>query len=124
LSQNAHHLRDPLLTTTGKDQCLQLRSEFPFAKDVSVLLASPLQRTIQTAAWTFGPELESRQLPFILVPNAQEISGFQCDMGWDEEYVKAKAPDLILQAAPTFDERNLDTALVNGKWNSKVWIEA
>lgn len=45
-------------------------------------------------------------------------------MGWDEEYVKAKAPDLILQAAPTFDERNLDTALVNGKWNSKVWIEA
>lgn len=118
--QNANHLRDPLLTAMGKEQCLQLRKEFPFAKDISAVLASPLQRTIQTAAWTFGPELERRQLPFILVPNAQEISGFQCDYGWDEIFVKSSAPELIREAAPGFDEANIDTTLVSGEWNSKV----
>lgn len=108
------------MTTTGKQQCLQLREEFPFAKDISAVLASPLQRTIQTAAWTFGPELEKRQLPFVLVPNAQEISGFQCDFGWNEAYVKSSAPKLISEAAPGFDQSSLDMTLVDESWNSKV----
>lgn len=109
-----------MLTATGKEQCLQLRDEFPFAKEVSAVFASPLQRTIQTAAWTFGPELQERQLPFVLVPNAQEISGFQCDFGWEESYVKSSAPNLIAEAAPGFDKSNIDTTLVDGSWNSKV----
>ncbi|CAI7634610.1 unnamed protein product [Penicillium bialowiezense] len=121
---NANHLRDPLLTALGKEQCLQLRQEFPFAKDISAVLASPLQRTIQTAAWTFGPELQRRQLPFVLVPNAQEISGFQCDFGWDEDYVKSSAPELITEAAPGFEEARIDTTLVDGSWNSKKGIYA
>jgi broad specificity phosphatase PhoE len=108
----------------GKEQCLQLRSEFPFAKDISLVLASPLQRTIQTAAWTFAPELEQRQLPFILVPNAQEISGFQCDFGWDEDHVKSSAPELISDAAPAYDGKNIDAKLVDESWNSKVRIIA
>lgn len=121
---NNHHLRDPLLTEKGKEQCLQLRDEFPFAKDISAILASPLQRTIQTAAWTFGPELQQRQIPFVLVPNAQEISGFQCDFGWEEAYVKSSAPGLISEAAPGYDQANLDTTLVDAAWNSKKGIYA
>jgi hypothetical protein len=113
-----------LLTATGKDQCLQLRNEFPFSQEVSLVLASPLQRTIQTAAWTFGPELEKRQLLFLLVPHAQEISGLQCDFGWDEAYVRSNAPNLISEAAPGFDTKNLDSTLVDSTWNSKVTIDA
>lgn len=59
-------------------------------------------------------------MPFVLVPNAQEISGFQCDLGWNEAYVKSSAPKLISEAAPGFDERNLDMKLVDESWNSKV----
>ena len=111
-----------MLTEKGKEQCLQLRDEFPFAKDISAIVASPLQRTIQTAAWTFGPELQQRQIPFVLVPNAQEISGFQCDFGWEEAYVKSSAPGLISEAAPEYDQANLDTTLVDAAWNSKVGV--
>jgi hypothetical protein len=110
-----------LLTTTGKDECLQLQKDFPFSKDISILLASPLQRTIQTAAWVFAPELEQRQLPFILVPGAQEISGLNCNHGWDEEHIKLQAPKLIAEAAPGFDSSGLDATLVDETWNSKVF---
>ncbi|KAJ5297386.1 hypothetical protein N7508_007635 [Penicillium antarcticum] len=121
---NSSHLRDPLLTATGKDECLQLREEFPFSKDISAVLASPLQRTIQTAAWVFGPELEKRQLLFILVPGAQEISGLNCNHGWDEEHVKLQAPKLIAEAAPGFELSRLDATLVDQTWNSKAGLYA
>ncbi|KAJ5762515.1 uncharacterized protein N7511_005897 [Penicillium nucicola] len=121
---NSNHLRDPLLTQTGKDECCQLREEFPFAQDISVVLASPLQRTIQTAAWVFAAELEKRQLPFILVPGAQEISGFNCNHGWDEAHVKLQAPKLIAEAAPNFDSSRLDVALMDEMWNSKTGVYA
>ncbi|KAJ6089982.1 hypothetical protein N7467_005198 [Penicillium canescens] len=121
---NSNHLRDPLLTAKGKDECLQLREEFPFSKEISIVLASPLQRTIQTAAWVFAPELEQRQLPFILVPGAQEISGFNCNHGWDEDRVKSQAPKLVAEVAPDFESSQLDTALVDESWNSKAGIYA
>jgi hypothetical protein len=110
-----------LLTAKGKDECLQLREEFPFSKEISIVLASPLRRTIQTAAWVFAPELEQRQLPFILVPGAQEISGFNCNHGWDEDRVKSQAPTLVAEVVPDFESSQLDTSLVDESWNSKVF---
>jgi broad specificity phosphatase PhoE len=87
---------------------------------VEVILASPLRRTIQTAAYVFAPELEERQLPVVLVPNAQEISHLNCDLGYEDTITKAEAPDLISQAAPSYDSKNLDMTLVDETWNSKV----
>jgi broad specificity phosphatase PhoE len=108
------------LTETGKVQCKELQEKFPFLQDVEVILASPLRRTIQTAAYTFAPELEKRQIPLVLVPKAQEISSLACDIGQDAEKIIAEAPKLIADAAPLWDASNLDTTLVDESWNSKV----
>ncbi|KAE8343330.1 hypothetical protein BDV24DRAFT_161767 [Aspergillus arachidicola] len=121
---DSHHLRDALLTETGKGQCKELQEKFPFLQDVEVILASPLRRTVQTAACTFAPELEKRQIPIVLVPKAQEISSLACDVGHDAEVTIADALKLIADAAPSWDASNLDTTLVDDSWNSKKGIYA
>jgi hypothetical protein len=121
-SQDASHLRDPLLTAKGKEQCLELQKAFPVAQDISLILASPLQRTIQTAAYAFAPELDARNVSFILTPNAQEISGMNCDIGHEVDFVRETAPKLIHEAAPSWKVENLDTTLVKKDWNSKARI--
>ncbi|GLI72281.1 hypothetical protein PoHVEF18_000451 [Penicillium ochrochloron] len=83
-----------------------------------------VQRTIQTAAYTFAPELEKRQIPMVLVPKAQEISSLACDIGHDAEVTISEAPKLIADAAPLWDASYLDTTLVNESWNSKKGIYA
>lgn len=60
-------------------------------------------------------------MPFILVPGAQEISGFNCNHGWDEDHVKYQAPNLVAEVEPDFESSQLDTALVDELWNSKVF---
>ena len=110
------------MTETGKAQCQDLQNKFPFHQEVELIIASPLRRTVQTAAYTFAPELEKRQIPIVLVPNAQEISSLSCDIGHDAATVKAEAPKLIADAAPAWNAANLDTLLVEESWNSKVMI--
>lgn len=122
MPQHANHIRDPLLTDTGKTQCQQLQNNLPSLRDIDLILASPLRRTVQTAAYVFAPELERRQLPIILVPNAQEISPLTCDIGYDAKVTKSEAPNLIADAAPLWKPENLDTTLVDESWNSKVNI--
>lgn len=109
-----------MLTDLGKVQCKELQQKFPFLQDVEVILASPLRRTIQTAAYIFAPELEKRQIPIVLVPKAQEISSLACDIGHDAEVTISDAPKLIADAAPLWDASNVDTTLVDESWNSKV----
>ncbi|KAJ5443912.1 phosphoglycerate mutase family protein-like protein [Penicillium daleae] len=108
---DSHHLRDALLTEIGKAQCRELQEKFSFLQDIEVILSSPLRRTIQTAAYTFAPELEKRQIPIVLVPKAQEISSLACDIGHDAEVTISEAPKLIANAAPLWDASNLDTTL-------------
>ncbi|PYI00268.1 phosphoglycerate mutase family protein-like protein, partial [Aspergillus sclerotiicarbonarius CBS 121057] len=117
-------LRDPLLTTHGKEQCHALREALPFHASVSLIMASPLKRAIQTAATVFAPTLASRQLPFMLIPLAQEVSQLQCYLGDDVATTKAGAPDLITDAAEGYDPVNLDVSLVQEDWNSKQGIYA
>ncbi|KAJ5090813.1 hypothetical protein N7532_009497 [Penicillium argentinense] len=121
---DASHLRDPLLTAKGKEQCLELQQAFPVPQDISLILASPLQRTIQTAAYAFAPELDARNVSFILTPNAQEISGMNCDIGHKVDFIRETAPRLIHEAAPSWKVENLDTTLVKEDWNSKKGIYA
>lgn len=108
------------MTEHGKEQCQNLRDTFPFHRGVSIVLASPLKRTIQTATYVFAPTLEERQLPFVLVPKAQEISHLTCDLGHDHDVVRTEAPKLVAQGAPSYDQANLDMSLVGEDWNSKV----
>ncbi|KAJ5732874.1 phosphoglycerate mutase family protein-like protein [Penicillium manginii] len=118
------HLKDPLLTDTGKAQCKSLQEHFPFLQDVQAIVVSPLRRTIQTAAFVFAPELEKRQLPIILAPDAQEISHLACDLGYDADVIKSHAPNLIAKAVPSYNAINLDATLVDESWNLKKGINA
>lgn len=87
---------------------------------MSLVLSSPLRRTIQTAAYAFQPVLEQRQVPFILVPKAQEISKQACDTGQDCDVLNNEITQLIAQGAAGFDQANLDTSLLEDGWNCKV----
>ncbi|KAI9933786.1 hypothetical protein ASPWEDRAFT_168061 [Aspergillus wentii DTO 134E9] len=121
---DAHHLRDPLLTAIGKHQCQDLAETFPFHNDISIILASPLKRTIQTAAYVFSSTLEKRQIPLLLAPMAQEISHLPCDLGYEREIVLEEGPKLVTQAAPGYDVAKLDMSLVGDDWNAKKGIYA
>jgi hypothetical protein len=97
-----------------------LSDSFPYHDDLSLILASPLRRTIQTAAHAFHSALEKRQIPFVLVPKAQEISKRPCDVGLDCDVIKAEVPHLIASGAAAFDQAKLDTSLLEDGWNSKI----
>ena len=47
-----YHLHDPLLTATGHEQCAKLNEHLmknePLAKEIEVVICSPMRRTIQT----------------------------------------------------------------------------
>lgn len=121
-SQNSHHIQDAILTEHGKKQCAELKDAFQHHDKISLVLASPLKRAIQTAAHAFSPALEKHKTPFVLVPFAQEISHLTCDLGADREVILKDAPQLIAGGAPAFDVDHLDTSLVGEDWNSKVYI--
>lgn len=99
---------------------MELRDSFPFLETVEVILASPLRRAIQTAAFVFGPVMERRDVPIILVPLAQEISNLRCDIGHDAETIRSEAARLIGEAVPGWNIELLDSTLVDSSWNSKV----
>ncbi|ODM20813.1 hypothetical protein SI65_03866 [Aspergillus cristatus] len=101
---DSHHIRDPLLTEHGKKQCQDLRDQFQHHEAISLVLASPLKRAIQTAAHAFPPVLERRQVPSSCL--VRDASG------------------LITQGAPAFNVDDLDLTLVDEDWNSKVGIYA
>ncbi|KAK1141283.1 hypothetical protein N8T08_009186 [Aspergillus melleus] len=104
-------LIDPLLTETGRDQCLRLRQDFPSHGNVELVVSSPLSRAILTAAEGFKPVFHSqpaRQL--VLLPDLQEISDFPCDVGSEVEGLKARARDWDVA---------IDWSFVHERWTSK-----
>ncbi|RZM26732.1 MAG: hypothetical protein EOO88_15930 [Pedobacter sp.] len=56
-------MRDAVLTPKGKEQCRTLSAAFRHHKEVDIVFASPLRRTIQTAALSFGLSAMSIELP-------------------------------------------------------------
>ncbi|KAK9259525.1 histidine phosphatase superfamily, partial [Lipomyces tetrasporus] len=89
---DSHHIRDALLTDKGKEQCFQLRDRFPYHDDISLVLASPLRRTIQTASYAFASVLKKSNVAFVLVPQAQEISALACDVGQERSVLEEELP--------------------------------
>lgn len=74
-----------MLTPLGEQQCTILASTFSSHSRVSLVIASPLTRTLQTALLSFGPTLSNGFcVPTVLaLPEAQETSASLCNVGSD-----------------------------------------
>jgi broad specificity phosphatase PhoE len=110
------------LTPKGKEQCRALSAEFPHHQDVDIVFASPLRRTIQTAALSLGPALSRPEVPFVLLPMLQEVGDIESDTGIADtaEDVKQLLPDLFATDELDFDLGKIDAAAVTKGWNTKV----
>lgn len=99
LGAQFHNLRDPALTPFGETQCATLRSKLldTYGVDptkISLVTASPLIRTIHTAALTFADtlapqtQLKGKKTEILALPTAQETSSYPCDTGSAPEDLK------------------------------------
>lgn len=85
------------------------------------MVTSPLRRTIQTASLSFGPVLARNDVPFIAVPEAQEVGDHLSDTGLPVERLKQElAGDLFEKYELDFDIRKLNLDHVCEGWTSKV----
>ncbi|KAH7393502.1 histidine phosphatase superfamily [Cadophora sp. MPI-SDFR-AT-0126] len=112
----AYTLRDPDLTPLGLGQSTILRdTSFTNQSKISLVIASPLQRTLHTAFSIFKPALTSggKCAPRILaLQDIQETSDDLCDIG----------PDVCsLQVLVERNEWPVDLSLVQEGWNVKDW---
>ena len=87
-----------------------------------MVFASPLRRTIQTAALSFGPVLSRKEVPFVLLPALQEVSNIGCDVGVADtaDDVQKFLPALFPEGELNFDISKVDASPVTAGWNSKV----
>jgi hypothetical protein len=110
-----------MLTKLGKEQCAELARSFPYHDKVDLLVASPLRRTIQTAVLSFGPVLSRKDVPFLLHPNAQEVSERNCNVGFSKERLTHEVPTMFEDVELDFDVMDrMDFEGVIEGWNSKV----
>ncbi|KAF1957033.1 phosphoglycerate mutase family protein [Byssothecium circinans] len=112
-------LLDPLLTPLGKQQCAELSSKFPHHATVDLVIASPLRRTVQTAAYSFGPTLARSEVPFILHPALQEVADSGSDTGTDASILAKTYEDMFKGDDLGFHWGKIDQSLVTDGWNSK-----
>ncbi|KPI40169.1 uncharacterized protein AB675_11330 [Cyphellophora attinorum] len=123
-----HSLTDPRLTPLGQSQCLDLqKAHFPptSQRRISLIAASPLNRTLHTAFITFQPLLDSthpdhaeasqgsklRKPEIFALPDAQETSDFPCDTG--------SAPNTLAEVVKE-QKWPVDLSLLNEQWTNKA----
>lgn len=106
----------------GKEQCRALSETFEFHEEVDTVFASPLRRTIQTAALSLGPALSRNEVPFVLHPALQEVGDMGSDMGIADsaEDLEKLLPGLFAEDKLDFDLKKIDASMVTQGWNSKV----
>ena len=77
-----YDIPDPPLTEFGEQQCAKLALHFedclPLIREVSLVVASPMRRTIQTAQICLASVLE-KGVPMVLRGEWQEVSAKPCD---------------------------------------------
>ncbi|RAR07985.1 phosphoglycerate mutase family protein [Stemphylium lycopersici] len=114
-------IRDAVLTEKGKEQCRVLSSAFQHHQEIDVVFASPLRRTIQTAALSFGPVLSREEVPFVLLPALQEVSNIGCDVGMADTAADLQQilPELFAKGEIDFNINKIDASAVIPGWNSK-----
>jgi len=105
------YLPDPALTDEGIDRCKYFAKQFPKAVHLDLICASPLQRTIQTAKYTFAERLE-QIAPIVLLPYAQEATDLPSDTGSERAVIEQWFGKLV------------DASLVEEGWNSNAGIYA
>jgi hypothetical protein len=89
---------------------------------VETVFASPLRRTIQTAALSFGPTLARKEVPFILLPGLQEVGNIESDTGIADtpEDLRQILPALFAEDKLTFELEKIDSSALTQGWNSKA----
>ncbi len=73
-------LRDPELTSYGREQSQRFCAQFTHHKDIDLLCASPMRRTLLTTLLTFEPEV-SGGMRVVALPDAQETTDAPSDIG-------------------------------------------
>lgn len=113
LSVENHSMLDPLLTPFGEQQCITLRETFPYHDKISLLISSPLRRTIYTTVLGFSTSLGNGhcQPNIIALPEVQETSDFPCDTGSDPEKLRKEMKEKHVP---------VDLSLVREGWNVKT----
>ncbi|KAI8185891.1 hypothetical protein K4K51_011199 [Colletotrichum sp. SAR 10_75] len=108
-------LPDPRLTPLGEEQSMLLRkTTFSDQSKMSLILSSPLCRTLQSANLVFQPALMASNKchpEIIAIPDAQETSDDPCDVGTDPS---------VLRQVIAENKWPVDLSLVNGSWNDKA----
>lgn len=105
------YLHDPALTEEGIARCKDFAANFPKSIHLDLICASPLQRTIQTAKYSFAERL-GQIAPIVLLPYAQEATDLPSDTGNDRAVIEEWFGELV------------DTSLVEEGWNSNTGIYA
>ncbi|KAF1911392.1 hypothetical protein BDU57DRAFT_560498 [Ampelomyces quisqualis] len=99
-----YSIRDAVLTAKEKEQCRMLSENFEPHAEVDIIFASPLRRTIQTAALSFGPTLSKK-----------------IDMGTADsaEDLEQALPEFFAEDSLDFDLMKIDASKVTTGWNTK-----
>ena len=120
--QRDYSIRDAVLTAKGKEQCRALSAAFQHHDEIETVFASPLRRTIQTAALSFRRVLSRPEVPFVMLPALQEVSNIGCDVGLADSAADLQQllPDLFEAGEIDFDLSKIDASAVTPGWNSKV----
>ncbi|RYP79901.1 hypothetical protein DL769_002734 [Monosporascus sp. CRB-8-3] len=100
-------IRDPKLTPLGEEQCAQFCREFAHHAKLTHLVASPLQRTVETCHGCFRQAVEAGKR-VILLPELQETSDDPSGIGMD-------AADLERE----YGAGLVDASRVEPGWNDK-----
>ncbi|QDS72187.1 hypothetical protein FKW77_004911 [Venturia effusa] len=104
---DAHKL-DPDLTPKGVSQAKTLGRSFPYLTPDSLIVASPLRRTLNTALHAFGSHLSATGSQILALPEFQELSKWPCDTG-------SSLPTLLTE----FRDHPVNFEHVTFDWDSK-----
>lgn len=115
LGDGHYDLHDPYLTPHGIEQCLDLRNtSFSDQSNITLVVASPLRRTLHSAFTIFETALKSGgncQSSILALPDAQEISDDSCDTGSDPSELRRM---IVENGWP------VDLNLIEDGWNVKL----
>lgn len=112
-SEETRQIHDPDLTELGVANCRRFNELFPEYVHLDLICASPMRRTIQTAAYCFADWIpKTAQGSILLQPLAQENTSEPCDVGSETQALKQEFGGLV------------DTSICSQDWSVKEGINA
>ncbi|GAA6016855.1 hypothetical protein JCM10207_003274 [Rhodosporidiobolus poonsookiae] len=103
-----HAQLDPELTSRGITQCSAIPSTYPtffgsLSAENTVILVSPLKRTVQTMLLGFSsllPSSTENPVELRILPQLQECGAYPCDLGGPLPVTRARFPQPWLDWSP------------------------